>query len=546
MTAAERQLFRLAAGARTFVFVALIGSAVYAQDSTAIRAVTAVGVFWVLVQVLEVRPHRFPFVSALAESLVVGTVCAIALHDSTSAIGLLTVPAFTGGLYRGVRGMGVALSTQLSAIVLLSYAVFGGIDPDQGVAVFTWTVTGLGLGLVAGFVRSALLRSHDPLSPYYFAQTLIRQLIGLSGELRSGLDPAILGGAILGVVGDEVPSSALALYVPREDELVLLVTRTLDERPDLTPLERLAARAWEGEEVHLTDDACFALVLVTDAGRVGVVAGCGSLSPSEARTGREATRRLDRALHPLAVQLDTALLFARFRDSATAEERRRLSREMHDGVAQDIASLGYLVDIVAATPPGPKHQEQLELLRGRISAVVAEVRRTVINLRTSVGTSESLGTAIGSVARNLSQVSGVPIAVTLDESPSRLRPEVEAELFRITQEALNNAVKHSGCTHITVHCQVQPPAASITVTDDGRGMGVGRSDSFGLGIMQERAHLVGGMLSMTETPGGGLTVHVVLGGTTGSGITTNDAVPAPGPGTAAPAPTVGQEAKAGL
>ena len=93
----------------------------------------------------------------------------------------------------------------------------------------------------------------------------------------------------------------------------------------------------------------------------------------------------------------------------------------------------------------------------------------------------------------------------------RLRSEVEAELFRITQEAMNNAVKHSGCTQIQVHCQVAPPAASITVTDNGRGMGVGRPDSFGLGIMQERAHLIGGILSMTETPGGGLTVRVVLG-----------------------------------
>lgn len=512
MSAAERQFFRLAAAARTFVFIALLGSAAYARDEPAVRAVAVVGVFWAFVQLLELRPRRLLGLSSVLEPVVVGTVCGLALHDSTAAVGILAVPAFTGGLYRGLRGMGVALSAQVSAIVALAFLLFDGITPDQSVAVFTWTVTGLGLGLVACFVRSAVLRSHDPLTPYYFAQTLIRQLIGLSGELRSGLDPAILGGAILGGVGDEVPTSSLALYVPRDDELVPLVTKSLDDGVDLSAHHALAERAWASSDTLIEDADGFALVLVTDVGRVGVVAGSRTLTlGSEPPLPRDLHRRLDRSLHPLAVQLDTALLFSRFRDSATAEERRRLSREMHDGVAQDIASLGYLVDILAATPPGQRHDEQLDLLRQRISAVVAEVRRTVITLRTSVGSSESLGSAISSIARNLSQVSGMPIAVTLDEQPTRLRPEVEAELFRITQEAMNNAVKHSGCTEIRVHCQVQPPSASITVTDNGRGMGVGRSDSYGLGIMQERAHLIGGILSMNETPGGGLTVRCVLG-----------------------------------
>ena len=519
MSGAERQFFRLAAAARTFVLLALIGSAAYAGDEPAIRAVLLVGGLWVLVQISELRPRTFSSLRAILEALLVGAVCGIALDATVSAVGVLAVPAFTGGLYRGIRGVGVALSTQVSVIVGLAFALHDGITRDQSVAVFTWTVTGLGLGLVACFVRTALVRSNDPLAPYHYAQALIRQLIGLSGELRSGLDPAILGGAILEAVGDEVPTSALALYVPREEELVPMVTKTLDDAADLTDLFELAERAWAGEATLVTAGADFALVLVTDAGRVGVVAGHRAAPAGENGTGnglgdrlpRDLQRRLSPTLHPLAVQLDTGLLFARFRDSATAEERRRLSREMHDGVAQDIASLGYLVDVVAMSPPGPKQEEKIDLLRRQITAVVAEVRRTVITLRTSVGSSESLGTAIGSIARNLSQVSQIPITVTLDEQPVRLRSEVEAELFRITQEAMNNAVKHSGCTQIQVHCQVAPPAASITVTDNGRGMGVGRPDSFGLGIMQERAHLIGGILSMTETPGGGLTVRVVLG-----------------------------------
>ena len=188
---------------------------------------------------------------------------------------------------------------------------------------------------------------------------------------------------------------------------------------------------------------------------------------------------------------------------------------MHDGVAQDIASLGYLVDALAAQAPTPEAESQLGMLRERVTAIVSEVRRSVTTLRTTVGSSESLGTAIVGVTRNLSQSSGIPIEVTLDEQAQRLRPEVEAELFRITQEALNNAVKHAECRTIRVHCQVAAPYAAITVADDGKGLGEARSDSYGMGIMRERAHLIDADLAIEEPPGGGLTVSVRLSAESG-------------------------------
>jgi signal transduction histidine kinase len=209
-----------------------------------------------------------------------------------------------------------------------------------------------------------------------------------------------------------------------------------------------------------------------------------------------------------AVHLDTALLFAAFRDAATADERRRLAREMHDGVAQDIASLGYLVDALAAHPASSEQAERIAALRDRITAVVAEVRRSLVTLRTDAGSSESLGAAIGSIARNLTEVSGVPIQVTLDERTTRLRPEVEDELFRITQEAMTNAVRHSRARSIDVNCQVHAPDAVITVTDDGQGLQQARTDSQGLQIMGERALSIGAELTITPRPSGGTVVTV--------------------------------------
>jgi signal transduction histidine kinase len=221
-----------------------------------------------------------------------------------------------------------------------------------------------------------------------------------------------------------------------------------------------------------------------------------------------------------AVQLDTALMFSEFRDYATAGERRRLAREMHDGVAQDIASLGYLVDALAARPSSPEQQAMLTMLRDRITRVVAEVRQSVLSLRTSIGESESLGAAIASIARGLSETSGIAIQVTVDEHTGRLRPEVEAELFRITQEAMNNAIKHSQASAVEVHCQVYAPAARITIIDNGRGMQQSRTDSHGLKIMRERARLINAELAITTNPTGGLSVSVQVGADSGAASST--------------------------
>jgi signal transduction histidine kinase len=185
---------------------------------------------------------------------------------------------------------------------------------------------------------------------------------------------------------------------------------------------------------------------------------------------------------------------------------------MHDGVAQEMASLGYLVDDMLAESTSPEQGLRLQVLRERLSSVVGEVRQSVRTLRTGVGENESLGQAIGSLARHLSSTSGVPIQVTLDESTQRLRPEVEAELLRIAQEAMNNAVRHAEAGIIEVQCMVSPPRAEIVVADDGHGIRGRRDDSHGLEIMAERARLIEGLLTVDSREPRGTVVSVTVGG----------------------------------
>ena len=501
-----RQLYRLTMAARVFVLLAMAGPVLYGGDLVARLTIPAFALLWAVMQTAT-RRGRYGPLASLIESVAVGALCGVALDSTLGVLAAMAVPPFVAGLHRGLPGVAFSAGAQLASVVGVAYLVLDGVlSAEVSLGAFTWTVTSVGVGFVATFVRSTLLEDPDPVGPYRYAQSLLRELIDLSAGLSSGLDVNSMGGSILSGVRDQLPARVLVLYVPRGETLIPLITESTDDSTDgFEDAERLAAESWS-RSVTVTEDRTFAFPL----GDTAIVAG--TLSE---RVDRGLLSGIDDVVDSLAgraVQFDTALLFTDFRDAATADERRRLAREMHDGIAQDIASLGYVVDALAARPASPEQAEQLAMLRQRITAVVSEVRQSVLTLRTSVGESESLGAAVGSVARHLSEVSGVPITVTLDEHTTRLRSEIEAELFRIAQEAMNNAVKHAQATSIDVICQVYAPRARITVSDDGRGLQQARTDSHGLKIMHERAQLISAELSIADNTHGGLTVSVEVGG----------------------------------
>ncbi len=513
---ASPQALRISAAARLFTVLALAGPALWEREPGSLFAVLAFALIWTNGVLTEWRPRLALFpVSPIVEAALIGMICGFAIGQEPSILLLaLAIPPFVAGvLLGGVRSVAQALCAQSAALVFAALLWERAIPHSY--EVFTWSIAGLGLGLIGAFLHASLQTEPDPVVPYLDAQRLIRELINLSEDLSSGLDVNALGGEIISAVHDEIPATALGLYVARGETLMPVDTRSAEDAADLETCEALAVEAWARNRT-IIEDTAFAFPLAD----IAVVAGV--LSDQAGVSGSELSAKIDTVsseLRTSAVQLDTALMFSEFRDYATSGERRRLAREMHDGVAQDIASLGYLVDALAARPSSPEQQATLTMLRDRITHVVAEVRQSVLSLRTSIGESESLGAAIGSIARGLSETSGIGIQVTVDEHTGRLRPEVEAELFRITQEAMNNAIKHSQANAIEVHCQVYAPAARITINDNGRGMQQARTDSHGLKIMRERARLINAELSISSNDSGGLSVSVLVGSDTGVGTT---------------------------
>ncbi|GIJ77847.1 hypothetical protein Xph01_22790 [Micromonospora phaseoli] len=217
---------------------------------------------------------------------------------------------------------------------------------------------------------------------------------------------------------------------------------------------------------------------------------------------------------PAALRLEAALLFDEVRSLATNEERQRLAREIHDGVAQELVMVGYGIDNALATVHDDAEEtaESLRLLRHEVTRVITELRLSLFELRSEVDRHGGLAAAIAEYARTVGASGGLRVHLSLDESTARLPAATEAELLRIAQEAVTNARKHAGASNLWVTCEVDPPYAQIEVSDDGHGIGDQRSDGhYGLAIMAERAERIRGRLEIRPRQPSGTTVAVVVG-----------------------------------
>lgn len=485
-----RNVRQFAVAARVFTLVAIASAALVGDVAT-------VGVIWVAA--LAALAQALSLTGRIPESVLVvleGTGTAILAvsafpADYEAALPYLATPALIGGIAGGIRSVTFVLAAEATAIAVGSWLILGRYEADMAGSVLTWLATGLGLGLLGTFTRRNVSKVGMDAS-YRSALDLIRQLHALSGRLTSGLDPVDLADQAIAIVTQEVVVSQAVVVLRHGDGFTPLRFANGAMGFPLDTAEQLLRTAWQTKRPAIGGRRV-ALPMATENDRVAVILIECSTMPT--------TRTLDRIMEQLetaTVRLNAALLFTAVRESATSEERHRLAREVHDGVAQDVASLGYLVDNLAASVSTEEQKHDVALLRKEVTRVVAELRNSVFDLRNEAGAGQGLGQSIASFARHVGSHSPFTVHVTLDESAIRLRPRVESELLRIAQEAINNARRHSGGENLWVSCRVHPPRAEIDIVDDGDGLGTGREDSHGLRIMRERADRIGADLEVTS------------------------------------------------
>ncbi|HET9985641.1 MAG TPA: sensor histidine kinase [Longimicrobiales bacterium] len=200
---------------------------------------------------------------------------------------------------------------------------------------------------------------------------------------------------------------------------------------------------------------------------------------------------------------------------AAEEERKRIARELHDDTAQVLAGLAVQLQIARAAKDPALRDELLDGTRKSIVEATERVRMYARGLRPPALDVLGLLAAIRSHARNVEEMGGAKVSVEADGGPFALSPEGELALYRIVQEAVSNASRHSGARQVRVRVWRTPTSVSAVVEDDGRGFSVGEvmsSKNTGLGLfgMQERATYVGGRVYVESAPGAGTTVRVEI------------------------------------
>ncbi|MFE3657726.1 GAF domain-containing sensor histidine kinase [Streptomyces sp. NPDC059165] len=218
-----------------------------------------------------------------------------------------------------------------------------------------------------------------------------------------------------------------------------------------------------------------------------------------------------------AIALTNARLYERSRELTIAEERSRLAHELHDAVSQKLFSLRLTAQAAAALVDRDPVRAKGELQQVAVLAAEAadELRAAVVELRPAALDEDGLVHTLRTQVQVLDRAHSA--RVTFDGGGVRALPAAQEEaVLRVAQEALHNALRHSGADLVAVGLARRGQGAVLTVADDGKGFDPGAvrraGRHLGLVSMRDRASGVGGMLTVESAPGKGTTIEMEVPG----------------------------------
>lgn len=197
------------------------------------------------------------------------------------------------------------------------------------------------------------------------------------------------------------------------------------------------------------------------------------------------------------------------------EERRRLSCELHDRAAPNLAALMLTLDTLGQmlpTPPAGEIEDCMADAQALIEDTVAGVREVCADLRPSLLDYAGLMRALVGYTQQYTRRTGIAVRLRLPDAETRLGAENESILFRIAQEALANVAHHAGARNVDIVLTADSARVRLLVKDDGIGFSAGAAQVAGPGIrtMRERAEFAGGRLICLSHPGRGTEIHAEL------------------------------------
>jgi two-component system sensor histidine kinase UhpB len=198
-------------------------------------------------------------------------------------------------------------------------------------------------------------------------------------------------------------------------------------------------------------------------------------------------------------------------------ERRKLSRELHDRVGQNLTALSINLDILRTSLKGnefTEHRARLSDSAALLESTVDSIEDVMAELRPPMLDDYGLLPAMHWYAKDFSRRTGIEVSVSGTDGLERPDAEMEITLFRIAQEALTNVAKHAHATRAQIELDQTDDRCRMTVRDDGVGIvGAGRErPGLGMVTMRERAQAVGGDFEVRNAPGGGAYITVEIPG----------------------------------
>jgi len=208
---------------------------------------------------------------------------------------------------------------------------------------------------------------------------------------------------------------------------------------------------------------------------------------------------------------------------AQEEERKRISRELHDETGQALMVirlyLGMLESKVTAHSARMKIRETLEV----VDRTIEGIRRIIGRLSPLVLQELGLIAAVRKEAKDLAKSAGVKARVTVSPNFGRMATPVEAAFYRIVQEALHNVAKHASATTVNIEMSRESGSVRLLIEDDGVGIAPQKPNpgrqTFGIAGMRERISNIGGKMKVTSSRGKGTRIEVI------APVTSSDATP---------------------
>ncbi len=450
--------------------------------------------------------------------------------------------AFTGTRAEGLIALAVAFGTISLGVILYVIPAIGAIPWEL------WTEWSFSL-LLTWFLPLSLRRQERLVMALDERGQELAMLLNLSGSVASTLEMRPLLDAVFDALATVLDYSAIAVLTLDETRDTLTIAHIRGPEDHVSQeLQRVRyavadlATAWNrlsadeavvisdvrgvpavaGPLLHLADHAPLdgspsvvrSLAWIPLVVRQQII---GILSIANTMPGAFSERDTTLALgiaRQAAVGIDNARLHERARQVAVLEERQRLARELHDSVTQSLYGIALYAEAAGrALTDGDTEPAVANLheIGDTTREALGEMRLLLFELRPPLLQEQGLAAALKARLTVVESRAGLVTDFEYDETESRRpAPDIEQELYRLAQEALNNVLKHAHAQRVRVRLAMTSDRTVLEIADDGVGFlpGLPGADGFGLRGMRERAERLGGTLQVDSAPGAGTSVRV--------------------------------------